>query len=278
MKNLCLFLMLSVVISINAQSKASKNLLTETEWINKDLDYIRFDDEAVVYNFDNTKQEVLFDLDNKNLSFKVNYRLAGDFKTEEFKFRIKEINRNRLVIVPVIEKEQANFNKLEAGALAKEKQYIFYNRGKLLDKVNFKTLTFHSSTCFGTCPSMSIQINVDGTVFYRGKNYTETQGNYSGKLSKQDIYELKKILNRSQLYAIDKDWEQKSKRNDTPRYTYIVTTFDGDNIEINTNDQHPVLDKLSDFLLNIDKKAELKKTDEAHNFEKSTLDLYRVSQ
>ena len=80
MKNLCLLLMLSMVISINAQSKASKNLLTETEWINKDLDYLRFDNEAVVYNFDNTKQEVLFDLDNKNLSLKVNYRLAGDFK------------------------------------------------------------------------------------------------------------------------------------------------------------------------------------------------------
>ena len=125
---------------------------------------------------------------------------------------------------------------------------------------------------------MSVQINVDGTVFYRGKNYAEAQGNFIGKLSKQDIYQLKKILNRSQLYTIDKDWKQKSKRNDTPRYTYIVKTFDGDNIEINTNDQHPVLDKLSDFLLNIDKKAELKKTDETHNFDKSTLDLYKISQ
>lgn len=278
MKNLCLLLFLSVVISINAQSKASKNLLTKTEWINKDLDYLRFDNDAVVYNFDNTKQQVLFDLDNKNLSFKINYRLAGDFKTEEFKFKIKEINKNRLVIEPIEQKEKANYNKLDANVFAKEKQYIFYNRGKLLDRVNFKTLTFHSSTCFGTCPSMSVQINIDGTVFYRGKNYANAKGNFIGKLSKQDIYELKKILNRSQLYSINENWEQKSKRNDTPRYTYIINTFDGDTIEINTNDQHPVLDKLSDFLLEIDKRAELKKTDQIHSFEKSKLDLYKISQ
>ncbi|MDY7393835.1 DUF6438 domain-containing protein [Aureibaculum sp. 2210JD6-5] len=278
MKNLILLLILSVVISVNAQSKASKDLLTGTEWINKDLNYLRFDNDAAVYNFDNIKQEVLFDLDNKSLSFKINYRLAGDFKTEEFKFRIKEINKNRLVIVPVTEKEQANFNKLDVNALTKEKQYIFYNRGKLLDKVNFKKLTFHSSTCFGTCPSMSVQIDIDGTVYYRGKNYTEAQGDFIGKLSKEGIYELKKILNRSQLYSIDKNWEQKSKRNDTPRYTYIVETFDGDKIEINTNDQHPVLDKLSDFLLNIDKKAELKEAEESHDFEKSKLVMYKISQ
>ena len=278
MKNLYLLLMLSVVISVNAQSKASNKILTETEWINKDLDYIRFDNDAVIYNFDNTKQEVQFDLENKSLSFKMNYRLAGDFKTEEFKFKIKEINKNRLVIVPVNSQSNESYNKLDASALAKDKQYVFYNRGKLLSKVNFKTLTFHSSTCFGTCPSMSVQINIDGTVFYHGKNYAEPQGNFIGKLTKQDIYELKKILNRSQLSTIDKDWKQKSKRNDTPRYTYIVDLFDGEKIEINTNDQHPVLDKLSDFLLNIDKKVELESASESHDFEKSKLSLYKISQ
>ncbi len=187
MKNLCLLLMLSVVISINAQSKASADILTKTEWINKDLDYLRFDNDAVVYNFDNIKQEVFFDLDNKSLSFKVNYRLAGDFKTEEFKFKIKEINKNRLVIVPDIENEKSSYNKLDASAFTKEKQYIFYNRGNLLSKVNFKKLTFHSSTCFGTCPSISVQVDVDGTVYYRGKNYVDTKGDYIGKLSKDEI-------------------------------------------------------------------------------------------
>ncbi len=278
MKNLCLLLVLSVVISANAQSKASKDLLTGTEWINKDLNYLRFNNDAVIYNFDNLKQEVSFDLENKNLAFKVNYRVGGDFKTEEFNFKIKEINKNRLVLEPVIDAEKENYNKLDANAFTKEKQYVFYNRGKLLSRVNFKTLTFHSSTCFGTCPSMSIQIDIDGTVYYRGKDYTDVQGDFVGKLSKNDIYELKKILNRSQLYAINKDWEQKSNRKDTPRYTYIVQTFEGDKIEINTNDQHPVLDKLSDFLLNIDKKAKLEKAEGSHEFERSTLIMYKISQ
>ena len=283
MRNLLFTLILLATLTSKAQSsKASTNdLLTKTEWINKDLDYLRFNDGSVVYNFDNKKQEVLFDLENKKISFKVNYRTAGDFKTEEFQFQIKELKKNKLVLVPVIEKEKIENNeykKLDHSLFSKEKQYIFYNRGTLLSKVNFKKLTFHSSTCFGTCPSISVQINIDGTVYYKGKAYSDKKGSFEGELSKDDIYQLKKILNRSQLRNIDKNWEQHSKRNNTPKYTYIIETFEGENIQINSNDQHPVLDKLSDFLLNIDDKADLHKVKGVHKFEKSTIELYKHSQ
>ncbi|HBK70427.1 MAG TPA: hypothetical protein DDZ39_02020, partial [Flavobacteriaceae bacterium] len=98
MRNLLFTLILLATLTSKAQSsKASTNdLLTKTEWINKDLDYLRFNDGSVVYNFDNKKQEVLFDLENKKISFKVNYRTAGDFKTEEFQFQIKELKKNKL--------------------------------------------------------------------------------------------------------------------------------------------------------------------------------------
>ncbi len=280
MKNLLFILILLATLTVNSQSKASANsLLTKTEWINKDLDYLRFNDGSVVYNFDNKKQVVFFDLENKKLSFKVNYREGGDFKTEEFEFKIKELKKNKLVIVPIIEDEKKEeYRKLDHSLFSKEKQYIFYNRGVLLSKVNFKKITFHSSTCFGTCPSVSVQINADGTVYYKGKEYADKKGNFKGKLSKNDIYQLRKILNRSQLRNIDEKWEQKSKPNDTPKYTYIIETFEGDKIEINTNDQHPILDKLSNYLLNIKEKAVLKKVKEKHEFDKSKIELYKHYQ
>jgi hypothetical protein len=125
---------------------------------------------------------------------------------------------------------------------------------------------------------MSIQVNIDGTVHYQGRSFTnENKGNFVGKLSDNEIYQLKKILNRSQLYEIDKNWEQKSNYNDTPRYNYIVELFDGKTIEINTNDQHPILDRLSEYFMNIPEIADLVKAKNKHKFEESNIDNYRVS-
>jgi len=282
MKNLLFILILLATLIVNSQSKASSNsLLTKTEWINKDLDYLRFNDGSVVYNFDNKKQQVFFDLENKKLSFKVNYRIGGDFKTEEFEFEIKELKKNKLVIVPIIKDgkgEKEEYRKLDHTLFSKDKKYVFYNRGVLLSKVNFKKITFHSSTCFGTCPSVSVQINIDGTVYYKGKEYAGKKGSFVGKLSKNEICQLKNILNRSQLRNLDENWEQKSKYNDTPKYTYIVELFDGETIEINTNDQHPILDKLSNYLLNINEKVDLEKAEDKHEFDKSKIDIYKHYQ
>lgn len=267
-------------MNINAQSNVDSLLLTKTEWVNKDLDYLRFFNDTVVYNLNETKHQLLFDVENRKLSFKVNYRVGGSgLRTEEFKFSIKELKKDKLVIEPILEKQNKSYSKINYSPLSKEKQYIFYNRGHLLSSVNFKKITFHTSTCFGRCPSMSIQINIDGTVYYQGRMYTnEYKGNFVGSISKNDIYQLKKILNRSQLAEINKNWVQRSKHNDTPRYNYIIELFDGETIEINTNDQHPVLDKLSAYFINIPEIASLVKAKEKHKFEKSHLDYYKVSQ
>jgi len=283
MKNLIIIIIMCFAINTSAQSTADSLLLTKTEWINKDLDYLRFFKDSVVYNFDNIKHELLFDIKNRNLSFKVKYIVGGSgMRTEEFKFKINKLERNKLVIAPIIEKEKIDNNayrKLNFDLFSKEKQYVFYNRGQLLSKVNFKKITFHASTCFGTCPSMSIQVNVDGTVYYQGRLFTnEYKGNFEGKLSKNDIYQLKKILNRSQLFDIDKNWVQKSQYNDTPRYNYIVELFDGETIEINTNDQHPILDKLSEFFINIPEITDLYRAKDKHEFDESGIEQYKVSQ
>ncbi len=280
MKSLIIVIILCFIININAQSKMDSLLLTNTEWVNKDLDYLRFFKDSVVYNLSETKRQLLFDIENRKLSFKVSYRVGSSgLRTEEFKFKIKELKKDKLVIEPILEKRKNGYNKLNYSILSKEKQYIFYNRGHLMSGVNFKKITFHTSTCFGTCPSMSIQINIDGTVYYQGRMFTKDyKGNFEGNISKNDIYQLKKILNRSQLAEINKNWVQRSKHNDTPRYNYIIELFDGETIEINTNDQHPVLDKLSKYFMNIPKIANLTRVKKKHKFDKSRIDHYRVSQ
>ena len=283
MKKFLTLLILCFVINAHAQYKSDSILLTKTEWVTKNLDYLRFFKDSVVYNLDETKQQLMFDLKNKKLSFKVKYFVGGtNIKTEEFNFKIKQLQKNKLVLAPIEKQDdikKKNYSRLNPGPFLKEEQLVFYNRGELISRVNFNKITFHASTCFGTCPSMSVEVNRDGTVYYQGRIYTgEFKGNFIGKLSAKDFYELRKIVNRSQLKSLDQKWKQKSRPNDTPRYNYIVELNDGGIIEMNTNDQHPILDKLSEYLLNISELTDLVRTNKKHEFTESNIDEYKVTQ
>jgi len=283
MKNFLTLISLCFVVTMHAQYKSDSILLTKTEWVTKNLDYLRFFKDSVVYNLDETKHQLIFDLKNKKLSFKIKYRVGGtDVKTEEFNFKVKQLQKDKLVIVPIDKMEdlkRKNYSRLNANPFLKEEQLIFYNRGELISRVNFKKITFHASTCFGTCPSMSVEVRNDGTIYYQGRVYAkEFTGNFIGKLSAKDFYQLRKIVNRSQLNALDQKWKQKSRPNDTPRYNYIVELSNGEMIEMNTNDQHPILDKLSEYFLNIPEIANLVKTKKKHEFAESHIDEYKVTQ
>ena len=282
MKKLLIIFFLGSIFNVNAQYKSDSLLLTKTEWVTKNLDYLRFFKDSVVYNLDETKHQLIFDVKNKKLSFKVKHIVGGtNFKTEEFNFKIKQLQKNKLVLSPIEKQEdikKKNYSRLNPSPFLKEEQLIFYNRGELISRVNFNKITFHASTCFGTCPSMSVEVNNDGTVYYQGRIYTgEFTGNYIGKLSAKDFYSLRKIVNRSQLKALDQKWKQKSRPNDTPRYNYIVELKDGNIIEMNTNDQHPILDKLSEYFLNIPEIADLVKIKKKHEFAESHIDEYKVT-
>ena len=283
MKKLSVLLFLCSILTVNAQYKSDSILLTKTEWVTKNLDYLRFFKDSVVYNLNETKHQLIFDVKNKKLSFKIKYRVGGmDFKTEEFNFRIKELKKNKLIITPIDDLEvlkKKNYSRINADPFINKEKLIFYNRGELLSRVNFKKITFHASTCFGTCPSMSVEVSNDGTINFQGRIYTkEFTGNFIGKLSAKDFYELRKIVNRSQLPALDQKWKQKSRPNDTPRYNYIVELENGKLIEMNTNDQHPILDKLSEYFLHIPEMANLVKTNKKQVFAESNIEEYKVTQ
>jgi len=278
MKKLLLTVLCIAFTSINAQSKKDFALLTNAEWVNKNLDYLRFDQGLVISNLNNTKHRLEFDVKNQKIFFKVNYRVGTRVKTEKIEFRIKQLEKNKLVIVPKIASTKLKTKKLNAVSFLNKKQYVFYNRGQLISKIKFKKVTFHASTCFGTCTSLSVEIDNKGNVYYQGRRYAKKfTGNFIGKLSKSELYQFRKILNRSQLRVLDQKWKQKTKPTDSPRYNYIVELSNGRLLEMNTNDQHPILDKLSEFLINIPEVADLKRIRKKHKFESSHTEIYRVS-
>ncbi|NNC69727.1 MAG: hypothetical protein HKN90_02780 [Flavobacteriaceae bacterium] len=228
------------------------------------------------YNLGGKKHTLFYDLNGKLISFKEQYSVGGaDLREEKVNFKIKELTKDKLVIYPIDDKldlDQEIFYKLDYRPFFKKKEFVLYNREKQVDYVDYKRITFHGSTCFGTCPSFSLEINRGGDVFYQGRIYTkEFTGNFKGKLEKEERIKLHKILNRSLLVAVHDKWEQGSRPTDTPRYNYIIELRNGDILEINTNDQHPILDKLSQYLVDITEKLKLNKVKKKHVFKKPSL-------
>ncbi|MDH5413940.1 MAG: hypothetical protein OEW87_07375, partial [Flavobacteriaceae bacterium] len=163
MKRLVVILCLCTTLCGYTQSKVDSLLLTNTEWVNNDLTYLRFFKDSVVYNIDNAKHSLIFDFKNRKLTFKEKYFVGGtDSREENIDFKIKYLNKNKLIIVPVTKKEdlaEKNYKKLNSEPFFKEEQFVFYNRGQLISKIDFNKITFHASTCFGTCKSMSVEVN-----------------------------------------------------------------------------------------------------------------------
>ncbi len=281
MKLLLNTLLLLFCITSFSQSKSDSLLLVKNEWINKNLDYLRFDADTITYNIANTRHDLYFDLGKRTLKMKeLFYNGGAGIKEEAIRFKIKSLDKTKLVITPIdakIDLDQEGMRKLKYDPFFVRKEYTFYNREKVVEQVDFKKITFISSTCFGTCPSFSLEINRDGTVFYQGRIYARKfTGNFKGKIARKEMVELHKLLNRSSITSIDKKWNQQTKPTDNPRFNYIIELRNGKTIEISTNDQHPILDRLSAYFIAIPEVASLMKSPKKHNFEKPKINAYKI--
>lgn len=254
----------------------SPEQLQKNDWVNTNLDYLKFYKDSVTYNLAGKKHTLYYELTGKLITFKEKFAVGGsDFREEKISMKVSSLTKDQLVLAPaedILNFDQEIFYKLDYAPFFSRKEFVFKNRDNQVDYVDYKKITFHASTCFGTCPSFSLEINRGGELYYQGriyaKNYT---GDFNGLLERDERIVLHKIINRSLLFDIDKSWQQRSRPTDTPRYTYIIELRNGEKMEINTNDQHPVLDKLSAYLVQITDKLTLTRSKERHLFERPSL-------
>ena len=278
MKPILNTILLLFAITVYGQSRVDSLVLTKTEWTNTDLDYLRFDVDTITYNLAGKRHDMYYALGNKTITFEERFIVGGvDKRKEGVKFKIKQLDKDKLVLTPLDKKvnlDQEGYLKLNYAPFFKKEEYVFYNREKVASGVDFKRI---ASTCFGSCPSFSLEINRDGTVFYQGRIYTkEYTGNFTGIINDDEIYKLRRILNRTQFQNMVDHWEQQTKPVDTPRYNYIVELKNGEKLEVSTNDQHPILDQLAAYFIQIQTVAELKKSSKKHNFEKPKVNAYQI--
>ena len=122
---------------------------------------------------------------------------------------------------------------------------------------DFDSLRFTSTTCYGTCPQMTILIK-GKIVFFSGGRYAIKQGNYKTILTDTLYRQLKDYLRKSAIEKIT-NWGQEV--DDAPFYTLTVF-YAGKSKYIEGYDLPLVTKDLLKFLLNLPKKLENKLAEE----------------
>lgn len=139
--------------------------------------------------------------------------------------------------------------------LAGNRKLIRYQPIQTVYKKSFKfdSLKFTSTTCYGTCPEMTILIKGKQLLFSGGR-YAVKQGNYKAVLTDTLHRQLSELLRKS---AIDRiiNWEQEVY--DAPFYTLTIYN-DKKEKYIEGNDLPLVTKDLLKFLLELPKKLENK--------------------
>jgi len=117
-----------------------------------------------------------------------------------YQFLIDSITTETLFIQPITQETEDLFK------YSKEHNFDRIQLSKIKEQYDWKIerIGFYSTGCFGSCPSMYIEIDSIGNVLFNGKNYTEKEGLYSGTLSKKEFEIIKSEINSIQLDSLKK--------------------------------------------------------------------------
>lgn len=92
-------------------------------------------------------------------------------------------------------------------------------------KVEFLTLTFIASECFGRCPVFTMTIDVDGTAFYDAKMHNDKQGKFHTIIKSPQLDSLNMLVGKSDMLNLDNSYS--SSWTDEPTYTLIIKFKNG---------------------------------------------------
>jgi hypothetical protein len=170
-------------------------------WIGKNLEYLSINDSLVSVEFRTLQDGFKYIIKNNQLILIKNYEVSranGDSfyfvaDSTQYYFDYKLLSKDSL---------QLKLNKIIGRNLSSPKKLYNYNRKSSLktSEINFQSLFFRGSSCFGSCPKMKIEIDSLGNAKFKGESYTKPFiGNYIGKLTSKQLELLVEILNRSQL-------------------------------------------------------------------------------
>lgn len=228
-------------------------------WVGDDLEYIKIDSQRVnIEVFGNYPAQKSYYLLTDTLRLYDQYTLSSEGFLKEhirnYDFLITTLTDTNLMLMAL----DSNSLRLTGG-----KRIIDYLERNIVKQpaLDFELIKFRSTTCHGTCPSLTLQIDKEKKILFFGGMYAVKQGHYTGTVPDSLFQSLINILELSELDKL-KTWEQHVM--DAPTYTLEVH-YNG-KIKYLKNFHLPaVTNELIQYLLKIPEKVELTNTKEPFN-------------
>ena len=132
-------------------------------------------------------------------------KIAGKIKgggNNEYKFLIDSIDSTNMFIKPITTKTKELFETYEL----KNFNILKLKKVKQKNYQRFEKLGFYSSICYGPCPSMYLEIDSSGNIYFYGKRYTENDGLFAGKIPKSELEQITSTIQTIQLDSLEKSY------------------------------------------------------------------------
>ncbi|MBL0145424.1 MAG: hypothetical protein IPP48_06355 [Chitinophagaceae bacterium] len=251
MKTLITILLTSIFGNVFSQNPDIKK-----SWVGNYLEFISIDSQRVNFEvFGNYPKQKKYYLIGDTLRLYDKYSTSRDnFKKQYIKnydFLITTLTESYLTLIAI----DSNSLQLSGG-----KKKIEYCERHLVEqpKIQFETVKFISTNCYGKCPSLTLQIDKEKRLLFIGRRYAIKQGFYAATLSDSLFQSLIDILELSELDKL-KTWKQQVY--DAPEYTLEIH-YNGKVKYLKNFFLPAVTHELIKYLLEISKKVDLKETKE----------------
>jgi len=250
-------LILTFIGLLTCSFALSQKIALEKLWIGDANNYLLVDSDAV-------RVECLYEYQGKKNVTKHAYRyfLIGDtlrivepevHGSKNHDFIIKSLTKGELKLSALTANSRIlAFTEIPRKDLAFQDQQGIYT-----DTINFQKILFSSTTCYGTCPAMSFQIDNTKLMKFSGDTFAVKRGHYTAVLPDQLYNELLNILAISEL---DKLENIGSFNVDVA--TYMLEVHYNNKVKLIKSSFFPyVTNKLLNFLVEAPKRVELKEAE-----------------
>lgn len=117
----------------------------------------------------------------------------------------------------------------------KDKNLLFYNRVKPnQNPVKFDKIAVSSSPCFGSCRYSTVVVDKNGTVLMNNKSYTESNGLFIGKISKEEFNIINDRFNKIDIASL--------------KNSYSLNATDGQSVTVVFIKDNKVYNAVNDYM------------------------------
>lgn len=229
MKYWSIIILLAVIIScskddLNDNPCQTFYELMQGNWILEEIDSSAFSNA-----FSLTVNDSLFHLFSQ-YSDSVNYKLKDSIITvynatkPEYigkiqKFKILNLDKDRLELVALSVKWNEFMTNIQY-PYADTLRFLRITEKNQIDPIK---IGFSSTGCFGTCPSMKLEIDNKRNVKFFGGNFSEIEGGYKGRIPANMYDQILKQLRSIPLESLKSEYVA-PWTDDQTRYLYVETS------------------------------------------------------